>query len=694
MTDSVTVKLVDGIAVATIDNPPVNAASHGVRAGLADAVARLESDAGLAALVVICAGKGFVSGADIKEFGKPLQNPQLGEVTLALEGASKPVIAAIHGKALGGGLEIALACHYRVATPTAAIGLPEVKLGIIPGCGGTQRLPRLIGLAPALAMASEGSEMPAARAHELGAIDAIVEGDLEAGAIAFAKRILAAGKGVRRTGELPMPPRDEALLAETREKLARRKRGQLAPQAVVDAIEAAYALPFAEALAREYAITRELLAGPQSRALRHNFAAERVVTKLPGLPAGTTERPVGKVAVIGLGTMGAGIAMVFANAGLPVLAIARTQAGLDKAMASIAKSYAGLVKRGSLTQDKVDARLALIAPALEDADLGDVDLVIEAASEDAGLKRALFTRLGATTRPGTILASNTSYLDIDALAEASGRPEDVCGMHFFNPAPAMRLLENVRGARTSPEVLATITALAKRIGKLPVLSGVGEGFIVNRMLAKRSREGYFLLEEGATPAQIDKVLTGFGFPMGPYALGDLAGIDVQYAARQARLAGFTEREKAANFVDQLYERGRYGQKTGAGWYRYGEDRKPQHDPEIDALLADHAKARGIAPRTIDDREIRERCLYAMVNEGAKLIDEGIAQRPEDIDVAMVNGVGFPAITGGPLWWAGEIGLAKVRDAMLHYAEIAGAEYWTPSPLIDRLAASAKTFYDA
>lgn len=694
MTGKVTLTVIDGIAVATIDNPPVNAASHGVRAGLADAVARLESDAGLAALVVICAGKSFVSGADIKEFGRPLQDPQLGPVTLALEGAAKPVIAAIHGKALGGGLEIALACHYRVATPMAAIGLPEVKLGIIPGCGGTQRLPRLIGLAPALTMASEGGEMSAAKARELGAIDAIVEGDLEAGAVAFARQLIAEGRGPRRTSELPMPPKDAALLAETRATLARKKRGQLAPQAVVDVIEAAYTLPFAEALAKEYALTVELLAGPQSRALRHNFAAERVVAKLPGLPADTVERPIGKVAVIGLGTMGAGIAMVFANAGLPVLAIARAQASLDKGMASIAKSYAGLVKRGSLTQDKVDARLALITPALEDADLGDVDLVVEAASEDADLKRALFARLGATTRPGTILATNTSYLDIDALAEASGRPEDVCGMHFFNPATAMRLLENVRGRQTSPEVLATITALAKRIGKLPVLSGVCEGFIVNRMLAKRSREGYFLLEEGATPAQIDKVLTGFGFPMGPFALGDLAGIDVQYAARQARLAGFTEREKAANFVDQLYERGRYGQKTGVGWYRYGEDRKPQPDPAIDALLAAHAQARGIAPRAISDQEILERCIYAMVNEGAKLLDEGIAGRPEDVDVAMVNAIGFPAITGGPLWWAGEIGLAKVRDAMLHYAEIAGADYWTPSPLIDRLAASGKTFYDA
>ena len=693
MSAMVTTKTAGRVLVATIDNPPVNAASHGVRAGLVEAVDRLEREADLGALVVICAGKSFVSGADIKEFGKPMLEPQLAEVAARLEGASKPVVAAIHGKALGGGLEIALACHYRVAAVGSTVGLPEVKLGIIPGCGGTQRLPRLTGLAPALALATEGNDMPAAKAKELNALDELIEGDLEAGAIAFAEKLIAEGKGPRRVRDLPMPPKDEALLAETRATLAKKKRGYLAPQGVIDAIEAAYALPFDEALAKENAICRELLAGPQSRALRHNFASERTVTKIAGLPDDTAERPVRKVGVIGLGAMGSGIAMVFANAGLPVIGVERSQEKLDKAMATIGKAYAGLVKRGSLSQEKADARLALITPTLAYDGFGDVDLVVEAVSEEMEIKREVFAKLGAATRPGAILASNTSYLDIDALADASGRPADVCGMHFFNPAHVMRLLENVRGARTAPDVLATITALAKRIGKLPVLSGVCDGFIVNRMLAKRSREGFFMLEEGAKPAQIDKVLAGFGFPMGPYALADLAGIDVQYAARQARMARLTEREKAANFVDQLYERGRYGQKTGAGWYRYGEDRKPQPDPETDALLEAHAKARGIAQRSFDDQEILERCVYAMVNEGANILEEGIAARPDDIDVAMMNGLGFPATTGGPMWWAGEIGLAKVRDAMLRYRDSVGTEYWTPSPLIDRLAAAGKTFYD-
>jgi 3-hydroxyacyl-CoA dehydrogenase len=693
MSAMVTIRTTGRVAIATIDNPPVNAASHGVRAGLVEAVARLEQDDALAALIVICAGKSFISGADIKEFGKPMLDPLLAEVAARLEGAAKPVIAAIHGKALGGGLEVAMACHYRVAAASAAIGLPEVKLGIIPGCGGTQRLPRLIGLAPALAMAIEGSEMPAAKAKELGALDALVDGDLEAGAVAFAEALIAQGAPVRRVRDLPPPPADEALLAETRATLAKKKRGFLAPQAAVDAVGLIYTMPFDEALEAENALCRELLAGPQSRAMRHNFASERAVTKIPGLPDGIAERPIRKVAVIGLGAMGSGIAMVFANAGLPVLGIERNQEKLDKAMAGIAKTYGGLVKRGSLAQDKADARIALIAPTLGYDGFGDVDLVIEAVSEEMSVKRAVFEKLGVATRPGAILASNTSYLDIDALADASGRPEDVCGMHFFNPAHVMRLLENVRGARTTPDVLATITAVGKRIGKLPVLSGVCDGFIVNRMLAKRSREGYFMLEEGARPAQIDKVLAGFGFPMGPYALADLAGIDVQYAARQARMARLTEREKAANFVDQMYERGRYGQKTGAGWYRYGEDRKPQPDPETDALLEAHAKARGIAQRPIDDQEILERCVYAMVNEGANILEEGVAARPDDIDVAMMNGLGFPAVTGGPMWWAGEIGLSKVRDAMLRYRDSVGADYWTPSPLIDRLAAQGKTFYD-
>ena len=694
MSDLVGVRCVNGIAIATIDNPPVNALSQGVRKGLLEAVDSLEGNETLTALVIACAGKTFIAGADIKEFGRPLADPQLAQLIARIEQASKPVIAAIHGKALGGGLEVALGCHYRIAVPDASIGLPEVTLGIIPGAGGTQRLPRLIGLAAALTMISEGSEITAAKSIELGAIDFLVRGDLQVGALAFAEQVVAERRGVRRTRDLPMPAYDESIFTEASAALSRKRRGYEASLKSLDAVRLGYALPFDAALSEEYAICKQLLNGRQSRALRHNFAAERTVRQIPGLPEHLTERSVAKAAVIGLGRMGSGIAMVFANAGIPVVGVGRRQESLDKAMSGIADAYAGLVKRGSLSPEKAKERIALITPAVDYGTFGDVDLVVEAVGEDMEEKRVVFVGLGAATRRGTILATNTSYLDIDALATASGRPEDVCGMHFFNPAPVMRLLENVRTARTAPDVLATITQLAKRIGKLPVLSGVCDGFIVNRMLSKRSRECYFMLEEGASPARIDHVLTDFGFPMGPFALADLAGIDVQYAARKARWYRLTEREKAANFVDQLYERHRYGQKTGAGWYRYGEDRKARHDAETDTLLAEHSASRGITRRLIDDQEILDRCLYAMVNEGAKILEERIAARPEDIDVAMINGLGFPAYAGGPMWWAGEMGLRRVRDAMLRYCDRVGSEYWMPSAVIQRLADSHKTFYDA
>jgi len=685
-------RLDGAVGIVEFDNPPVNALSHGVRVGLADALDRLEDEA-VQALIIVCAGKGFFSGADIKEFGKPMLEPQLPELIERIEAASKPVIAAIHGKGLGGGLELALACHYRVATRDASVGLPEVKLGIIPGSGGTQRLPRLIGVEAALELIAEGREVKAAKALELGILDAVVDGDLTAGAIDFARQALAEKRGGRRVSQLPVPAHDDSVYEEATTKVRRKQRGYQAPLVAIEVIRNGLKMPFEEALAYEYAECVKLLRGPQSRALRHNFAAERAVTRVPGLE-GVAERPVNSVAVIGLGAMGAGIAVVFANAGIPVVGIERDQAKLDKSMERIARTYDGLIKRGSLTDAQKAERLARITPAVSYDQLKDVDLVIEAVTEDMEIKRDVFAKLGEATREGAILASNTSYLDINALAAASGRPADVCGMHFFNPANIMRLLENVRAEATSPEVVATITGLARRIGKLPVLSGVCDGFIVNRMLAKRSREGFFMLEEGAKPSQIDKIIQGFGFPMGPYALADLAGIDVQYAARQARWERLTERERQANFVDQMYERGRYGQKTGAGWYRYGEDRKSQPDPDVDQLLADHAAARGIAPRPITDEEVLERCIYAMVNEGAKILDEGVAQRPEDIDVAMINGLGFPAYTGGPMWWADEIGLPKVLEAILRYRDLVGAEYWTPAPLLERLAREGKGFYSA
>ena len=692
MPDPVSFRTLGRIAIAEIDHPPVNALSHAVRAGLMQAVERVDASPELDALVIICAGRTFFSGADIKEFGKPAQDPQLPQLIDRIEGAAKPVVAAIHGKALGGGLELALGCHARVALSSARIGLPEVKLGLVPGAGGTQRLPRLVGFAAAVPIVAEGGEVPAPRALAIGALDAVVDDDLESAAIAYAETLVASGAPLRRTRDLPAPAADTALVEETRKALAKKKRGHAAPQAAIDAILLAQQFPFEEALRRENALCHALMQGAQSKALRHLFAAEREVARVPGLE-GVASRHVQTVGVVGLGTMGAGIVQAFANAGFAVIAVASSADKAAAAMARIAKAYAGLVTRGSLAQDEADRRLARISATAEVAALSAADLVVESVTEDLARKQSLFAALGALTRPGTILASNTSYLDIDALAAASGRPSDVCGMHFFNPANVMRLLENVRGRATAPDVLATAVDVGKRIGKLPIMSGACEGFVVNRLLAKRSREGSFMLEEGAKPAQIDKVLTGFGFPMGPYALSDLAGIDLQFAARQVRMAGLTPREKSADFVDQLYALGRYGQKTGAGWYRYDEDRKAQPDPAIDALLTAHAAARGIAPRAVSDQEVMERCLYAMVNEGAKLVGEGIVARPQEVDIAMVNAIGWPDVTGGPLWWADSIGLDKVRDAMLRYAAIAGAEYWTPAPLIEQLVAAGKGFYN-
>lgn len=693
LSSTVTFLKVGRIAHAVVNNPPVNALSHSVRLGLMEAVEALESDASLEALVIRCEGRGFFSGADIKEFGRPMADPQLGEIIDRIELASKPVIAAIHGAALGGGLELALACHYRVATQSASVGLPEVNLGIIPGSGGTQRLPRLIGLEAALEVITQARRLSAKQAEAAGALDALIGDDLESSATEYAEKLLASGKGPRPTRNIAPPPFDQELIDAARKTAARKKRGIDAPQTAIDAICLAYNHDFDEALKQEYTLCYNLLQGSQSKALRHMFAAERQVARVPGLE-NLTPRNIERVAVIGIGVMGSGIALAFANAGMPVLAISESAEKSEQAKARFAKAYDSQIKRGQITEATAQQRLALIECTASHDGLSNVDLVIEAVTEDMAIKKAVFQALGQATKPGTILASNTSYLDINALAQASGRPEDVCGMHFFNPANIMRLLENVRGEKTAPDVLATIMAVGKRIGKLSIMSGVCEGFVVNRLLAKRSREGFFMLEEGARPAQIDAVLKDYGFPMGPYALSDLAGIDVQYAARQARIAGFTEREKAANFVDQLFEKGRYGQKTGAGWYLYGDDRKPQNDPVIETLLTEHAERRAITQRTISNEEVLERCLFAMVNEGAKIIEDGIVARPHEIDVAMVNGIGWPSYTGGPMWWADSIGLDVLRDKMLRYADLAGAEYWTPAPLIETLARAGKGFYSA
>ena len=680
------------VAEALIDNPPVNATSASVRQGLAEAIRRTEADPAIKALVIRCAGTTFIAGADIKEFDKPMVPPLLPAVIEMMDAATKPIVAAVHGTVLGGGFEVALAAHYRVAAPGTKFGFPEVKLGIVPGAGGTQRTPRLAGLATAITLLTEGNPIGADKALATNLIDAIAQDDLGAAAIDFARQLVADGKGPRSAGALPMPADDPALFEDARKTVARKLRGQTAPARILEAIRLGYEMDFDAALVRELEICRETIAGPQSKALRHMFTAERVVARVPDLPADATARPVERAGVIGLGAMGRGITMAIATAGIPVIAAGLDQQHIDAAHKAISKMWSSSVAKGSLTQEAMDKRLALITFTAVPADLAAADLVIEAVTEDMAVKEAVFAELGRVTKPGTILASNTSYLDIDRLAAASGRAADVCGMHFFNPAHVMRLLENVRTQQTAPDVIATIMNFGKRIGKLSILSGKCDGFIVNRMLAKRSREGFFLLEEGASPAAVDRVVQGFGFPMGPFALGDLAGLDIQAAARAARRATMSGRELRADFVEQMVARGRLGQKTGAGWYRYDENRKASPDVETDALIADHAARHGLTLRDIGDDEIRERLLYAMVNEGAKILGEGIAPRPHEIDVAMVNGLGFPSYTGGPMFWADQIGLDKVLASIERFRSQHGDAYWSPAPLLVERAAQGKGFY--
>ncbi len=693
MSETVSFHAHGAIAEAVIDNPPVNATSASVRQGLAEAIRQLEADPTLKALVIRCEGKTFIAGADIKEFGKPMADPGLPLVMEMMDHSTKPIIAAVHGTVLGGGLEVALACHYRIAAPGTKFGFPEVKLGLMPGGGGTQRTPRLAGLATAIKLVTEGNPIGTDDALKSNLIDAVAsDGDLAAEARSFAEKLVAEGKGPRSSSTLPMPADDPALFEEARKTLAKKMRGQTAPLRALEAMRLGYELPFDEAVKQELAIFRECMNGSQSKALRHMFGAEREVARIPGLAPDTLTRNIERVGVIGLGVMGRGIVMAVVSVGIPVIAIGLDQSNIDAAMKAITKMWSSSVAKGSMSQETMDKRLALITTSDDPRDLSPTQLVIEAVTEDLDTKKAVFAILGEVTPAGTILASNTSFLNIDTLAEASGRPEDVCGMHFFNPAHVMRLLENVRAAKTDPEVVATIMTLGKRIGKLPVLSGVCDGFIVNRMLSKRSREGFFLVEEGAKPAAIDKVLLSYGFPMGPFALGDLAGLDVQAAARKARAAGATERELRADFPEQMVAAGRLGQKTGSGWYSYDENRKASANPLTDEMIAAHAERHGLKLRDIGGDEIRERLLYAMVNEGAKLLSEGIVPRPHEIDVALVNGLGWPSYTGGPMHWADQIGLDNVLATIEKFRAEQGDAYWTPAPLLAQYAAEGRGFY--
>lgn len=673
----------DGVAIATIDAPPVNALSAALRAALLDAVRRAEADPAIRALVIAAAGRTFIAGADIAEFGKPPVAPTLSEVIAALDGCAKPVVAAIHAAALGGGLEVAMACTARVLGPRAKLGLPEVKLGLLPGAGGTQRAPRLMGAAAALRLMTQGEPLDAAAAVAAGLGDVLADDPLTA---ACAHAAMLAGGATpppvsARTDRLG--PRD-AFEAEAT-KLA--QRAAEAPQiaACIACIRAAFDLPFAEAIALERAAFLKLLDDPRSKALRHVFFAEREAARVPAMPAGTTPRQVRQAAVLGAGTMGAGIAMCFANAGIPVRVIETDAEASAKGAARIRATYDSSVKRGSLTAEHRDARLASIEHAVGLEAVGDADVIVEAVFEEMGLKKQVFATLDRVAKPGAVLASNTSYLDIDAMAAATSRPGDVLGMHFFSPANVMKLLEVVRARDTSAEALATATELGRRLGKVPVVVGVCFGFVGNRMLARRTAQVERLLLEGALPDQVDAALVSFGFRMGPCAMSDLAGLDIGWRIRQAN-------GTRAPVADALVAAGRLGQKTGKGFYLYPDGaRAGVPDAEVAAMIARVSAAEGVTRRAIAPEEILDRLVLPMVNEGARILDEGIAARPGDIDVVWLHGYNWPAWRGGPMHHADALGLAQVAARLRHFAATTGDETLLPAPLLARLAAEGKGF---
>jgi 3-hydroxyacyl-CoA dehydrogenase len=686
----------DDIAIITIENPPVNALSPGVPEAIAEAIEQIRHDPAVKAAVLIGGGRTFVAGADIKEFGKMTSGETRGAgllpLLLGIENCPKPVVMAIHGAAFGGGLELAMAGHYRVASGDAQVGQPEVKLGLIPGAAGTQRLPRLVGVATALAMCTDGKPVAAAEAFELGLIDRLIEGDLLAGAVAFAREMI--GKPAPRTRErvekLGTPEQNAALIASARERVRTKQRSLIAPLAAIEAVEAATKLSFEEGCEVERRLFMECLFSDQSKALIHVFFGEREVAKIPDVRKDTAVKPIHRVAVVGSGTMGGGIAMVFANAGIPVVLKEVDQPALDQGLARIRKNYASSVQRGRFPQPFVDQRLALITPTLSYDTFTSVDLVVEAVFEGMALKKQVFQDLARACRPGAILASNTSTLSIDDIAGVTTHPEFVVGTHFFSPANIMRLLEIVRGKQTSKEVIATCMQLAKKLGKIAVLVGNCRGFVGNRMFGPYRREAQFLVEEGAEVEAVDHALVEFGMAMGPLATGDLAGLDVGWRIRKEyrHLEKPGVRQPIAE--DRLCEMGRYGQKTLAGWYRYDDQRRAVPDPELTAMVRHWTAEAGIPQRTIAAPEMIDRCVYALVNEGARILEEGYALRAVDIDIIYLNGYGFPAYRGGPMWYADTVGLGKVYDRVCEFREHHG-ELWEPAPLLKRLAEANQTF---
>ncbi len=676
LTQSVRLEFADDIALIRIDNPPVNALSHHVRQGLLDGMKQAESSEA-SAIVLICDGRTFIAGADITEFSGPPMPPSLQSAQDAMENSTKPVVAAVHGTALGGGLEVALCAHYRVGSPSSQYGLPEVKLGLLPGAGGTQRLPRVTGAEKALQMMTSGDPISAEEALACGLIDEIAE-ELEAGAIAFARRAVSESFPLLRIRDRNDKLSDVSsdLFKEFRQGIARKTRGFLAPEYNVRCVEAAVQLDFESGLEREQELFKDLMKGTQSKAQQYYFFAERAALKIPGLPKDTKSIDIATCGILGAGTMGGGIAMNFANIGIPVTIVERDSEALERGLAVVRSNYERTAARGGITSDDVETRMGLISGSTDMGDFADCDLVIEAVFENLELKKSIFEQLDSICKPGAVLASNTSALDINAIASATSRPEAVIGMHFFSPANVMKMLEVVRGDVTSDIAIATAMGIGRSIGKTPVLCGVCHGFVGNRMLFMRGIEAEKMILEGASPARVDQVLFDFGFPMGPFAMSDLAGLDI----------GWDETTSSGSTVRELLcESGRRGQKNGNGYYIYDpETRAATPDPEVEQLIREFGERQGIEQREISDQEILERSLYPMINEGAKILAEGIAIRGSDVDVVWINGYGWPMYTGGPMFWADTVGLSEVAEKIKHYSSTLEGDHWEIAPLIEHL----------
>ena len=689
MSEVVKVERHDAVAIVTVDSPPVNALSAAVRKGILEGVKSASADPQVQAIVIACAGRTFIAGADITEFGKPPQSPSLHDVIAGIESSTKPVIAAIHGTALGGGLELALGAHFRVATKDAKLGLPEVKLGLLPGAGGTQRLPRAVGPELAVKMIVTGEFIGASDALKNGLIEEIIDGEPAVGGEAFARKVLAEKRPLRKLrdddSKLAAAKADKSIFTNAAAAANKRNRGLEAPLAAAEAVSHSLDMPFDEALKAERDLFLKLMNGDQSKAQRYAFFAEREAAKVSGVPDGTKSRKVEQVAIIGAGTMGGGIAMSFANAGIPVTLIETGDEQLKRGLGVMQKNYEATAARGGIPADAPAKRMGLITGVVGIENVKDADLIIEAVFETMAIKKDVFGKLDQFAKPGAVLATNTSYLDINAIAAMTKRPQDVLGMHFFSPANVMKLCEIVRGEKTAPDALMTAVNIAKRIAKVPVVVGVCDGFVGNRMLAARGKQAEKFLFEGALPQQVDAVLTKFGMPMGPFAMGDLAGLDIGWRSRQ-------DRGIKSEIADAICEAGRFGQKTGEGYYKYeAGSRSPLPDPEIEKLIEETTTKLGLKRRQISDDEILERLMYPMINEGARILEEKIAARPSDIDVVWLYGYGWPIYRGGPMFYADQVGLKKIAERLSFYAKQTNDPSLEPTPLLKRLVDEGKTF---